>query len=126
MTHNLYAFAYAYCSPLVLMTITPGKCNLGIFQVINGFVLLGVGIIFLALEDRKDSLYSRYDGENNYHYSGVAGVISGVLAIIAGILGLQSVKYPKNYFKSGINLGFCIAACVAGGTSVGIYSAGVG
>ena len=88
-------------------------------------MLLSVGAVFLALEDREDNFYSRYYRENGYHYSGVAAVISGVLAMIAGILGSQSVKYPKSYFRSGINLAFCLAACVAGAMSLGIYSAGV-
>lgn len=101
------------------------KCNLGIFQVINGFLLLGVGVTFLALE-RADSSYNRFDKEKDYRYSGVVGVVSGVLAMIAGVLGVQSFKHPKSYFKSGINLGFCIVACISGITSLGIYAAGIG
>ena len=79
----------------------------------------------MALE-RADNSYNHFYKEKDYRYSGVAGVVSGVLAMIAGVLGLQSFKYPKSYFKSGINLGFCIVACIAGVTSLGIYAAGVG
>lgn len=73
------------------------------------------------MEDKEHNIYR----ESDYHYSGVAGVVSGILAIIAGVLGLQSVKYAKDYCRSGINLAFCIAACVAAATSLGIYSAGI-
>lgn len=80
----------------------------------------------MGLERLDNSSYNRRYREKDYRYSGVAGVVSGVLAMIAGVVGLQSFKNPKSYFKSGVNLGFCIVACIAGVTSLGIYAAGVG
>lgn len=83
-------------------------------------LLLVFAIIYLALENGGNVEY-----HDNFRYSGVAAIICGVLALVAGICGLQSFKYPKSYFKSGINIAFCIVACVSGVTSLGIYLAGV-
>ena len=84
-------------------------------------MLIGVAIIFLALEDNNNKDYY-----NDYRLSGIAAIICGVLALIAGILGFQSFKYPKSYCKSGINVALCIVVCVAGSACLGIYSAGIG
>lgn len=91
---------------------------LGIFQFILGFLLLIVAAIFLAVENVRKN-------EEIYPYSGTAAVICGVLALTAGILGIQSFKYPTSYCKSAINLGFCIVACTVGAINVGVYAAGI-
>lgn len=75
----------------------------------------------MALENNDNGDYY-----NDYRLSGIAAIICGVLALIAGTLGFQSFKYPKSYCKSGINVAFCVAVCVAGSTCFGIYSAGIG